>query len=110
MGPFEGHGSGLILQTSPYILVRLRNGENFPCTPVQGRTVRTTVRTMSQLPAVYEAYLQGKDEDFIATVRPVLQQSVAEKNHGVRIIRTPHVLQAHTDPAIPFGEIVEVTD
>lgn len=65
---------------------------------------------MSQLPAVYEAYLQGKDEDFIATVRPVLQQSVAEKDHGVRVIRTPHVLQAHTDPAIPFGEIVEATD
>lgn len=75
-----------------------------------GTVVRTTVRIMSQLPAVYEAYLQGKDEDFIATVRPVLQQSVAEKDHGVRVVRTPHVLQAHTDPAIPFGEIVEGTD
>ncbi|MHA7177743.1 hypothetical protein ACX80D_13900 [Arthrobacter sp. Sr24] len=65
---------------------------------------------MSQLPAVYEAYLQGKDADFIATVRPVLQQSVAEKDHGVRVVRNPHVLQAHTDPAIPFGEILEVAD
>lgn len=71
---------------------------------------RTTVRFMSQLPAVYEAYLQGRDENFIATVLPVLQQSVAEKDHGVRIVLTPHVLQAHTDPAIPFGEIVEGVD
>ncbi|MET4003728.1 MULTISPECIES: hypothetical protein [Arthrobacter] len=65
---------------------------------------------MNQLPAVYEEYLQGKDENFIATVRPVLQQSVAEKTHGVRVVVTPHALQAHTDPAIPFGEIIEGPD
>lgn len=65
---------------------------------------------MSQLPAVYEEYLRDRDENFIATVRPVLQQSVAEKNHGVRVTINSHVLQARTDPAVPFGEIVEGMD
>lgn len=66
--------------------------------------------TMSQLPALYEQYLQDKDESFIATVRPVLQQSVAEKDHGVRVVISKNSIQAHTDPAVPFGEIVESGD
>lgn len=65
---------------------------------------------MNQLPAAYEEYLQGRDENFIATVLPVLQQSVAEKNHGVRIIINPHVVQAHTDATVPFGVIHEGVD
>lgn len=65
---------------------------------------------MNQLPAAYEEYLQGRDEDFIATVRPVLQQSVAEKDHGVRVIINPHVLQAHIDTSVPFGVIREGVD
>ncbi len=67
-------------------------------------------RAMNQLPAAYEAYLQGKSEDFVATVLPVLQQSVAEKTHGVHVVINPHVVQAHTDPDIPFGEIREGVD
>ena len=65
---------------------------------------------MNQLPAAYEAYLQDRDESFIATVLPVLKQSVAEKTHGVRISLNPHELQARTDSTIPFGEIVEGVD
>lgn len=65
---------------------------------------------MNQLPAAYEEYLQGRDENFIATVLPVLQQSVAEKDHGVRVIINPHVIQAHTDPTVPFGVIHEGVD
>ncbi|MHA7304764.1 hypothetical protein ACX80E_05890 [Arthrobacter sp. TMN-49] len=65
---------------------------------------------MNQLPASYEEYLQGRDEDFIATVLPVLQQSVAEKNHGVRVIINPHLIQAHIDLAVPFGVIHEGVD
>lgn len=65
---------------------------------------------MNQLPAAYEEYLQGRDENFIATVLPVLQQSVAEKDHGVRVIINPHVIQAHTDATVPFGVIHEGVD
>ncbi len=62
---------------------------------------------MNQLPASYESYLQGKSADFVATVRPVLQQSVAEKTHGVHLTITRHAVQARTDANIPFGEIRE---
>lgn len=65
---------------------------------------------MNQLPAAYTEYLQGRDENFIDTVLPVLKQSVAEKTHGVRITMNPHELQARTDPTIPFGQIVEAVD
>lgn len=67
-------------------------------------------RAMNQLPAAYEAYLQGKSEAFVATILPVLQQSVAEKTSGVHVVINPHVIQAHTDPGIPFGEIREGVD
>ncbi|WP_449372998.1 hypothetical protein [Arthrobacter psychrolactophilus] len=65
---------------------------------------------MTQLPAAYSEYLQGKSESFVATIMPVLLQSVAEKTHGVRVVTSVHVLQAHTDETIPFGEIVEGVD
>ncbi len=65
---------------------------------------------MNQLPAAYEEYLQGKDERFIATVLPVLKQSVAEKTHGVHVAINPHEVQAHTDASVPFGQIVEDID
>ncbi len=65
---------------------------------------------MNQLPAPYADYLEGKDEDFIATILPVLLQSVAEKTHGVHVTVNPHVIQARTDPSIPFGEIREGVD
>lgn len=65
---------------------------------------------MTQLPAAYEEYLQGRDENFIATVLPVLKQSVAEKTHGVRVAINPHEIQAHTDSTVPFGTIREDVD
>lgn len=69
-----------------------------------------TVWFMTQLPAVYSEYLQGKSESFIATLMPVLLQSIAEKTHGVRVVTSTHVVQAHTDETIPFGQIVEDVD
>lgn len=74
------------------------------------RQAGTTVWSMNQLPAAYAEYLKGKSEGFTAAVLPVLLQSVAEKTHGVHVVVNPHVVQAHTDPAIPFGEIVEGVD
>lgn len=65
---------------------------------------------MNQLPAAYEEYLQGRDENFIATVLPVMKQSVADKTHGVHVAINPHEVQAFTDPRVPFGEIVEAVD
>lgn len=62
---------------------------------------------MNQLPAAYTAYLVGKDEDFIATVLPVLLQSVAEKTHGVHVVVNSHTIQARTDSEVPFGEVRE---
>ncbi|ASN52422.1 MULTISPECIES: hypothetical protein [Sinomonas] len=65
---------------------------------------------MSELPASYQRYLQGRDEAFIETVRPILLQSAAEETFGVRVVVVPHVLQAHLDERIPYGEIVEDLD
>ncbi|GAB4099861.1 hypothetical protein [Sinomonas halotolerans] len=65
---------------------------------------------MSELPASYRKYLQGRDQTFIDTVRPVLQQSAAEEMFGVRVVIDPHLLQAHLDERLPFGEIVEDVD
>ncbi|MFQ4149089.1 hypothetical protein AAGW05_10365 [Arthrobacter sp. LAPM80] len=65
---------------------------------------------MNQLPAAYAEYLEGKSEGFVAAVLPVLLQSVAEKTHGVHVLNSPHLVQAHTDDTIPFGEIREGID
>ncbi|MDJ0315982.1 hypothetical protein [Arthrobacter antibioticus] len=65
---------------------------------------------MSELPVAYAEYLKGRSSDFIATVLPVLLQSVAEKTHGVHVVLNSHVIQAQTDPEIPFGEIFESVD
>lgn len=65
---------------------------------------------MTQLPAAYTEYLQGKSEAFVDTVMPVMLQSVAEKTHGVHVVINPHVVQAHTDETVPFGEVLEAAD
>ncbi len=65
---------------------------------------------MKQLPESYASYLEGKDESFIATVRPILQQSTAGQINGVRVVLEPHVVQAHIDEGLPFGTIVESVD
>ena len=71
---------------------------------------RTKVWFMTQLPAAYAEYLQGKTEAFVDTIMPVLLQSVAENTHGVHVVISAHVVQAHTDATIPFGEILEAAD
>ncbi len=67
---------------------------------------------MSELPASYKQFLADKSERFILAVKPVLQQSAADKSHGVRVTynsgSTGH--QAHLDESIPFGVIVEDID
>ena len=66
---------------------------------------------MSQLPASYVKYLEGRSAEFIDTVRPVLLQSAADGTHGVHVVlNEPHELQAHVDPAVPFGQITEGVD
>ncbi|MEZ2390040.1 hypothetical protein AB6813_10895 [bacterium RCC_150] len=67
---------------------------------------------MIQLPATYQEYLDGKDERFIQTIRPILMQSAADQLHGVRVVyntgSTGH--QAHLDDTVPYGMIVEDID
>ncbi|WP_138442462.1 hypothetical protein [Sinomonas susongensis] len=66
---------------------------------------------MSQLPAGYMKYLEGRSDDFVETVRPVLLQSAADGLYGVRVVANePHALQALVDDRIPFGTIVEDID
>ncbi|MBO1268715.1 hypothetical protein J1902_12130 [Arthrobacter sp. PO-11] len=67
---------------------------------------------MIQLPASYQEYLAGKSERFIQTVRPILMQSAADQQHGVRVLYNPGPTghQAHLDDSIPYGEIVEDID
>ncbi|MCQ9163861.1 MULTISPECIES: hypothetical protein [unclassified Arthrobacter] len=65
---------------------------------------------MKQLPESYLAYLEGKDEDFTATVLPILRQSAADQLHGVKVVQLPHGVQAHLDDAIPFGQVREDSD
>lgn len=67
---------------------------------------------MSELPASYKEFLADKSESFILAIKPVLQQSAADKSHGVRVTYnvglTGH--QAHLDDTIPFGVVVEDID
>ena len=65
---------------------------------------------MTELPASYAKYLVGRDAPFVDAVRPILMQSAADGVHGVRVVIDPHVLQAHLDETIPYGEIVEDID
>lgn len=67
---------------------------------------------MTQLPASYQDYLDGKSVRFIETVRPVLLQSAADEKHGVRVVYNPGSTghQAHLDENIPYGTIVEDID
>lgn len=65
---------------------------------------------MIQLPASYQEYLDGRDERFIQTVRPILMQSAADQLHGVRVVYNHSGRQAHLDDSIPYGTIVEDID
>jgi hypothetical protein len=65
---------------------------------------------MIQLPASYTRYLEGKPESFVQAVRPILQQSAADRLHGVHVVILPHGVQAHLDDKVPFGEIFEDVD
>ena len=62
---------------------------------------------LPELPANYARYLADRDEKFIETVRPVLQQSASEGLHGVHVRQAPDEVQAYVDDTVPFGEVVE---
>ncbi|MCZ2404377.1 hypothetical protein IV498_14625 [Paenarthrobacter sp. Z7-10] len=62
---------------------------------------------MNTLPAAYERYLEGRDENFVLTVRPILLQSAADKLHGVRVVVLPHEVQAFLDEKVAYGEVFE---
>ena len=67
---------------------------------------------MIELPDSYQAYLEGKSERVVQTIRPVLMKSAADRLLGVPISynagHTSH--QAHLDENLPFGTIVEDID
>lgn len=67
---------------------------------------------MIQLPASYQEYLADKSERIINAVKPVLQQSAADRLHGVRVTYNSGLTghQAHLDDSIPYGVIVEDID
>lgn len=67
---------------------------------------------MSELPASYKEFLSDKSELFISAVKPVLQQSAADKLHGVRVTYNPGSTghQAHVDDTLPFGVVFEDID
>jgi hypothetical protein len=67
---------------------------------------------MSELPASYKEFLADKSEMFISTVKPVLQQSAADKLHGVRVTYNPGPTghQAHLDDTLPYGVVIEDID
>jgi len=67
---------------------------------------------MIELPDSYQAYLEGKSERVVQTIRPILMQSAADRLHGVRISYNPGPTghQAHLDENIPYGTIVEDID
>lgn len=67
---------------------------------------------MSELPASYKEFLVDKSESFILAIKPVLQQSAADKSHGVRVTYNEGLTghQAHLDDTIPFGVVVEDID
>lgn len=62
---------------------------------------------MNTLPAAYEHYLAGKEENVVLTVRPILLQSAAEKLHGVRVVVLPTEVQAFLDDKVAYGEVFE---
>ena len=67
---------------------------------------------MKELPASYQQFLADKSEMFISTVKPVLQQSAADRLHGVRVTYNPGSTghQAHLDETLPFGVVLEDID
>ncbi len=73
---------------------------------------RSILCDMSELPASYKEFLADKSEMFINTVKPVLQQSAADKLHGVRVVYNPGSTghQAHLDDSLPYGVIFEDID
>ncbi|KHL01314.1 hypothetical protein [Sinomonas humi] len=65
---------------------------------------------MQELPQQYEEYLADKDQTFVETVRPVLEQSAAGGEHGVHVRFTGGSVQALVDDQNPYGVITEGLD
>lgn len=61
-----------------------------------------------ELPRAYRSYLEGAKQAFLDTVRPVMQESVAEGEHGVLVRFLGTGVQALVSETVPFGEVREL--
>ncbi|WP_308190730.1 SRPBCC family protein [Arthrobacter hankyongi] len=57
------------------------------------------------LPSAYEAFLARATPQEAATVRPVMQQSAAERLYGVHVRVMPSELQAMISEEVPYGQV-----
>ncbi len=62
----------------------------------------------NELPRAYRKYLEGATPAYIDTVRPVMQESVAEGEHGVLVRFMGSEVQAMVSETVPFGEVREL--
>ncbi|MGO2004038.1 hypothetical protein ACTXOR_08425 [Arthrobacter rhombi] len=60
------------------------------------------------LPRAYQSYLEGAEPAFLDTVRPVMQESVAEGEYGVLVRFLGTGVQALVSETVPFGEVREL--
>lgn len=58
----------------------------------------------------YRSYLEGAEPAFLHTVKPIMQESVAEGEHGVLVRFLGSGVQAMVSEKVPFGEVRELHD
>ncbi len=61
-----------------------------------------------ELPRNYQKYLDAVDPAYVGTVRPIMQETVAEGEHGVLVRFLGSEVHALVSDAVPFGEVREV--
>ncbi len=61
----------------------------------------------SEFPRTYEDYLDAGEPSHVGTVRPVMQESVAEGEHGVLVRFLGSEVHAMVSEAVPFGIVRE---
>lgn len=62
----------------------------------------------SELPRAYQDYLKAAEPRHIGTVRPIMQETVAEgEHHGVLVRFLGSEVHAMVSDAVPFGEVHE---
>lgn len=61
----------------------------------------------SEFPRAYQAYLDAVEPSHVGTVRPVMQESVAEREYGVLVRFLGPEVHAMVSEAVPFGVVRE---